>query len=566
MKPLVIIPTLNEEETIQKIIVKVLEQNAKLDILVVDGYSTDNTATLVKKMAKKNQRIDLIFQDKDNGFGNALCSGFRYALAGGYDPIITMDGDTSHDPICIKRFLSMCNENDLLIGSRYVNGVRVEGWGFRKLLTSKIANSFIAALLIKPIWDFTSGYRCYRKKFLEKVNLDTLNSLAYIIQIQLLYLAYQYHCSVKEIPFIFRERHMASKISSRASVPTFLYVFKYRAPFSEILRHMIFARKDYQRFVDEYNELINMPKFKKAKKARGSSQEKIRVSVGVMAYNEEKIISRCIMALLDQKLDNGVISEIIVVSSGSTDNTNNIVETLAGRNPKVKLIVQEKRLGKASAINEFLAIAQGDIVIVESADTVASHETVQELIHFFEDQNVGMVGAHPVPVNEKKGIVGYFVNKMWELHHRMALISPKCGEMIAFRNVVPRIPRNTAVDEASIEGMFVANGYRLAYADRAIVHNKGPETIRDFIRQRRRIASGHRHVRATINHEVSTQKPASILRHVLATQRWNPRDIFYTVCLISIEAYSRFMGAIDYYFRDKNPYIWDISHTTKLME
>jgi len=309
-----------------------------------------------------------------------------------------------------------------------------------------------------------------------------------------------------------------------------------------------------------------MPKLKKVRMPKGPSGKKVRVSVGVMAYNEEKIIGLCIMALLDQRLDNGVISEIIVVSSGSTDNTDNIVQTIAAKNPKVKLLVQEKRMGKASAINEFLSIAQGDIVIVESADTVATQETVRELILPFNDPSVGMTGAHPVPVNEKKGMVGYFVHKMWELHHRMALISPKCGEMVAFRNVVPRIPRNTAVDEASIEGMFVANGYKLAYADRAIVHNKGPATIRDFIRQRRRIASGHRHVRATIHHEVSTQNPSNIIMHVFATQSWNPRDIYYTVFLIGIEAYSRFMGAIDYFLRDKNPYIWDISHTTKLME
>lgn len=566
MKPLVIIPALNEEQTIEKVIRAVLDQKIKLEILIVDGYSVDNTVPVVRELARKRSNIHLISQEARTGFGNALCSGFRWALERNYDPVITMDGDISHDPAYIKKFLVMCNDYDLVIGSRYVDGVRVEGWEFRKLLLSKIANSYIAALLIKPVWDYTSGFRCYRKAFLEKVDLNKLNSRAYIIQIQLLYLAYQNHFSVKEIPFIFRETHIGSKISSHASLPTFLYVLKYRAPLLEILRHITFARKDYPRYVDEYHELTHMPKFRKIRPGLSLSSGKMRISIGVMAYNEEKIISRCIMALLGQKLDRGIISEIIVVSSGSTDNTNNIVETIAAENPKVKLVVQEKRCGKASAINEFLAISRGDIVVVESADTVAKADCVEELILPFENPDVGMTGAHPVPINEKKGMVGYFIHKMWELHHCMALVSPKCGEMVAFRNVVPHIPRNTAVDEASIEGMFIANGYKLAYAARAIVYNKGPETISDFIRQRRRIASGHRHVRATIRHVVSTQKPSNIIRHVIATQNWNPRDKCYTVFLIGIEAYSRFMGAIDYYFRDKNPYIWDISHTTKHMK
>ena len=145
----------------------------------------------------------------------------------------------------------------------------------------------------------------------------------------------------------------------------------------------------------------------------------------------------------------------------------------------------------------------------------------------------------------------------------MSLKTPKCGEMIAFRNIIKKIPKFTAVDEAVIEGIFHRHNKKLAYADKAIVYNKGPETIKDFIRQRRRIASGHRHLKVTTHYEVSTNKPGNIISHVITTQRWIPREMLYMVFLMVIEAYSRFMGMIDFYLRDKNPYIWDIAETTK---
>ena len=145
----------------------------------------------------------------------------------------------------------------------------------------------------------------------------------------------------------------------------------------------------------------------------------------------------------------------------------------------------------------------------------------------------------------------------------MSLKSPKCGEMVAFRNIIKRIPKFTAVDEAVIEGIFHRHNRKLAYAENAIVYNKGPETIKDFIRQRRRIASGHRHLKVTTHYEVSTNKPGNIISHVITTQRWIPREMLYMVFLMVIEAYSRFMGMIDFYLRDKNPYIWDIASSTK---
>lgn len=564
MKPLVIIPTLNEASNIEHVLKDLFALQLDLDILVVDGQSTDGTADLVRSVAQKHANLKLINQNSRTGFGGAIRAGFTYALSGNYDPVLTMDGDRSHSPQYIKDFLSRYRDYDLIIGSRYIDGVRVEGWRFRKLLVSKLANMYVSYLLVKPIWDFTSGFRCYRRRFLQHLDIAKLPNEAYILQIELLHLAYQNRFGVKEIPFIYHgTKEAISKVSPNTKRKTLFHILKYRAPFLEILRHLAYLKKEYERFVDEYEELVNPPKLKNGGKFE--VKESYRLSIGVMAYNEEKIIEKCLKALLDQKLSSSVIKEIIVVSSGSTDGTDKIVQEMSERENRIRLVRQARREGKASAINEFLKIASGDIAIVESADTVTHPETVEELIKPFKNPQTGMVGVHPIPVNDRKSFVGYCVHKLWELHHLMAKDSAKCGEMVAFRNIVSRIPKYTAVDEAAIEAILSEAKLKLAYAENALVNNKGPETLRDFIKQRRRIASGHRHLSATMGHKVSTQNSRNVIRYMIKTQNWTPREMVYSFLLVFVELYSRFMGMIDFYLRDKNPFIWDVSLTTKRM-
>jgi len=562
MKPVVIIPVLNEVLNIGNLIERILSQMDNLDIIVVDGGSDDGTQNVLDEWVNKTTRLSVISQGEKLGFGKGLSLGFELALQKGYDPIITMDGDNSHNPKYLSNLLETSKEYDLVMCSRYINGVRVDGWRFRKLLMSKLANMLVSYVLIKPIWDFTSGYRCYRKKCFENIDLKNLPSKAYIIQIQLLHLAYKNRFSVKEIPFLFRgDKFAQSKVAEGSKLKTLLYLYKFRAPISEIFRHLFYLKKDYARFVDEYEELINPPNLRSC--TEYDLNEGSTISVGVLAHNEEKIIVDCLKALQNQTLKRNRIKEIVVVSSGSTDGTNQIIRYFQEQDDRIRLILQPERLGKASAINKFLAEAKGDIAVIESADTIPAENAIAELILPFSDSDVGICGAHPVPVNNRNSFVGFCVNRLWELHHHMSLKSPKCGEMVAFRNIIKKIPKFTAVDEAVIEGIFHRHNKKLAYADKAIVYNKGPETIKDFIRQRRRIASGHRHLKVTTHYEVSTNKPGNIISHVMATQRWTPREMFYMVLLMVIEAYSRLMGMIDFYLRDKNPYIWDISETTK---
>ncbi len=562
----VLIPTFNEVDNIAILLRKILRLYPSLAILVVDGHSSDGTVGAVQEVieAFPDRNIRLVEQDKRTGYGTGLCLGFAEALKENFEYIITMDGDLSHDPEYIKDFLANRQDFPLIIGSRYMNGVRVEGWQFRKLLFSKLANMYISYILVRPVWDFTSGYRLYHKNFLQHIDLNTLENQAYLIQVHLIYLAFKLHFHVKEIPIIFRDRYPGySKIDQGARIKTMLSVLRYRAPLKEILHHLVFLKGDYKRFVDEYEDLVNPPKLKN----HGQYEIKTHytVSIGVLAYNEEKIITYCLEALQQQELTMGTISEIYVVSSGSTDQTDEIVRQFSERDSRIKLVTQVSRSGKANAINEFLQRASADIAVIQSADTIADKNTLQKLIEPFSDGTIGMVGAHPVPVNSSHSFTDYCVNKLWQLHHLLALRHPKCGEMIAFRNIIAKIPDYTAVDEAVIEAIISRTKLNLAYAPQAIVHNKGPEKIKDFLLQRRRIATGHRHLKLTMQHRVATSQIGQIWKYLLKTQTWTPRQIVFTILLIFIEGYSRFMGCFDFYIKNSNPFIWDIADSTKKM-
>ncbi|OPX96110.1 MAG: Poly-beta-1,6-N-acetyl-D-glucosamine synthase [Syntrophorhabdus sp. PtaB.Bin006] len=287
------------------------------------------------------------------------------------------------------------------------------------------------------------------------------------------------------------------------------------------------------------------------------------VSVGIMAYNEEANIGRLLQAVMDQRLVETELREIFVVASGCTDNTEQIVQEFIGKDSRIELIVQRQREGKASAINLFLERASGEILILESGDTLPDKDTFERLVMPFKNSRIGMTGAHPTPVNGRDTFIGYSVNLMWSLHHKIALMTPKLGELVAFRNIVKQIPRDTAVDEASIEAIVRKAGYDLCYVQDAIVHNKGPENVKDFIKQRRRIAAGHKHLMCAEKYEVSTFDPKKILKILIQGHSWSLKDTMWTVGAICLEIVGRMLGYYDFYIKKKNPFIWDIASSTK---
>jgi len=287
-------------------------------------------------------------------------------------------------------------------------------------------------------------------------------------------------------------------------------------------------------------------------------------SVGIMAYNEEANIKIQFHSLLSQELSSCIIDEIAVVSSGSTDNTEKIVEHFSKIDSRIKLIIQDRRLGKASAINLFLKNAKNKICILVNSDTILDKNAIEFLIRPFHNLNVGMTGARPAPMNSSHTFVEYVCQFMWRLHHKISLKSPKMGELIAFRKgVINKIPEETAVDEVCIESIVKRNDYKLVYVPESKVYIKTPDTIRDFIIQRRRIATGHLWAGKNLKYIPSTRNKWLTLKLTLKELSWNPKIIFFTLEAVFLECLSRILGMYDYYIRRQNPYIWEVAKSTK---
>jgi biofilm PGA synthesis N-glycosyltransferase PgaC len=293
-------------------------------------------------------------------------------------------------------------------------------------------------------------------------------------------------------------------------------------------------------------------------------EQRLGCSVGIMAYNEEANIAGAIGSILGQQLTSGQITELIVVASGCTDRTAAIVGDMAGRDPRVRLIEQESREGKASAINLFIAAARSPVLVMVSADVLVKDGTIDALLHHFEDPTVGMVGGHPIPVNPETSFLGHAVHLQWRLHDRIARESPKLGEIVAFRNVVPSIPLDTAVDEISIQALIIQLRYQLVYEPEAVVYNRGPTTVGDFLRQRRRIYAGHLRVREQQAYSASTMSTRRVLRAFVGSGSFTtPRTWMWSLGTVGLEATARGMGRYDV-MRHRPQHVWEISGTTKL--
>ena len=291
----------------------------------------------------------------------------------------------------------------------------------------------------------------------------------------------------------------------------------------------------------------------------------ITCSMGIMAYNEEANIGRLLEAVVSQKLKEVILTEIVVVASGCTDNTEAVVLEWAKHDARIRLISQEKRAGKAAAINDYLPKAQERILVLCSADLLPEPEAIERLVAPFADPEVGMTSSRPMPVNDPSQFMGYAAHMLWNLHHAINMKSFKAGEMIAIRKIFERIPYHTAVDEASMEPVIRGQGYQAQYVPTAVVYNKGPETVDDFLRQRRRIYAGHLAVRDTLGYNVSTMSPRKIFFTLLRNLDWRPRQFCWTWAVVGLEAYGRVLGLRDYKKR-RNHAVWEMATTTKQLK
>ncbi len=289
----------------------------------------------------------------------------------------------------------------------------------------------------------------------------------------------------------------------------------------------------------------------------------IRCSVGITAHNEQANIGQLLEAIRNQRLHQVEITEIIIVASGCTDGTEDIVRQCASREPRIQLLVQEEREGKTSAINLFLANAKEKICVLESGDTLPHEDAVENMVRMFADPAVGMTGAHKVPVNTPEHITGYLSHLRLKMEHQLCLEIPRLGELIAFRKVFDRIPPDVAMDEAFVEALVVRRGLQVRYAPDAVVFNMGPETVGDFIRQRRRNYAGHLHLKDKYGYRVSSLDSGRVLRLALSEIWAALRLIWILFALATVEAISRVLGWWDYRVRKRSHVVWDIAWTTK---
>jgi dolichol-phosphate mannosyltransferase len=218
---LIIVPTYNERENLPHLAQRLLALPTRVDLLVVDDGSPDGTGKIADELAGKHPEIHVLHRAEKNGLGRAYIAGFKWALERGYEFIFEMDGDFSHDPDDVPVFLEAARNADLVLGSRYVNGIRVINWPLKRLMLSRGAGKYVKLVTGMPFTDPTGGYKCFRRRALQAVNLNEVRSNGYSFQIEMTHKLWRQGFKIVEVPIIFTERaegrsKMAGHIVSEA--------------------------------------------------------------------------------------------------------------------------------------------------------------------------------------------------------------------------------------------------------------------------------------------------------------------------------------------------------------
>jgi len=227
LKTIVVIPTYNERDNLERLAQQVLAQDPAIHLLVVDDNSPDGTGALADKLAAETDRVSVLHRAGKLGLGSAYREGFRVALDLGADFVVQMDADFSHDPSILPVFFDKMRESDLVIGSRYLNGVSVVNWPLRRLMLSYFASVYTRVITGLTISDCTSGFKCFRRSALEAIDLGRVRSDGYSFQIEMNYRCAELGFRVSEVPIIFIDRHAgSSKMSKRIVREAVLMVWK----------------------------------------------------------------------------------------------------------------------------------------------------------------------------------------------------------------------------------------------------------------------------------------------------------------------------------------------------
>ncbi len=217
IRTIVVVPTYNEADNIQKITQETLRQPARVDLLIVDDNSPDGTGRLADALAEAAEaegRVHVLHRPGKEGLGRAYLAGFAWALERGYDAMVEMDADLSHDPLYLPSIVEAASEADVVIGSRYLNGISVINWPLRRILLSWGANWYVRTVTRLSVNDCTSGYRLYHRRVLETIDLGSVRSNGYSFQVEMTFRAQIGGFRIVEVPIIFTERRAGhSKLS-----------------------------------------------------------------------------------------------------------------------------------------------------------------------------------------------------------------------------------------------------------------------------------------------------------------------------------------------------------------
>jgi len=205
-RALIIFPTYNEKDNIRKIVHAVLPLDPRIHVLIVDDNSPDGTGQIAGQLADQEKNVNVLHREEKKGLGRAYIAGFKWAIERKFDYIFEMDADFSHGPEYLKDFLREIQNNDLVIGSRYISGVNVINWPMSRLLLSYFANVYTRIITGLPLRDATGGFKCFRRELLEAINLDDVKSSGYSFQIEMSMRAWKKNFRIKEIPIIFVDR------------------------------------------------------------------------------------------------------------------------------------------------------------------------------------------------------------------------------------------------------------------------------------------------------------------------------------------------------------------------
>lgn len=223
----VIIPTYNEQDNLRCLIDQILAQHPALRVLVVDDNSPDGTGELADDLAKSDDRIAVLHRPAKMGLGSAYRDGFRHAISLGADLLIEMDADFSHDPAILPLFIEKSKEYDLIIGSRYLHGISVVNWPLRRLMLSYGANVYTRLITGLKIMDCTSGFKCFKRSLIERIDLDRVRSDGYSFQIEMNFHANHIGARICEVPIIFIDRRAGhSKMSKKIVREAIFMVWK----------------------------------------------------------------------------------------------------------------------------------------------------------------------------------------------------------------------------------------------------------------------------------------------------------------------------------------------------